>query len=188
MLIINIEKCLLYIYIYITKINYAKSESSIELPVQKKCCAEEVNDSPIEEVRLIVPITDDPNIPCLTFRTWVIGLTSCMLLAFVNQFFSYRQNPIGVSSVCIQLVSLPIGKLMAATLPTKLIRVPLTNWSFSLNPGPFSLKEHVLITLFAGAGYGGFALDIVTLMKAFYHRRLNPIAAMLLAQTTQVPD
>ncbi|KAJ0967463.1 hypothetical protein J5N97_024380 [Dioscorea zingiberensis] len=160
---------------------------SIELPEftkqtpSEKIIEEEINDSPIEEVRLIVPITDDPTIPFLTIRTWVIRLTSCMLLAFVNQFFSYRQNPI----VCIQIVSLPIGRLMAATLPTKVIRVPLTNWSFSLNPGPFSLKEHVLITLFAGAGYGGFALDIVTLMKAFYHRRLNPIAAMLLAQTTQ---
>nr|CAN71574.1 hypothetical protein VITISV_037192 [Vitis vinifera] len=29
----------------------------------------EVNDCPIEEVRLTVPITDDPTEPCLTFRT-----------------------------------------------------------------------------------------------------------------------
>ncbi|KAM0932321.1 putative oligopeptide transporter, OPT superfamily [Dioscorea sansibarensis] len=148
---------------------------------------EEVNDSPIEEVRLTVPITDDPTMPCLTFRTWTIGLTACVVLSFVNIFFGYRQNPISISSVCVQIVSLPIGKLMAATLPTKLVRIPLTNWSFSLNPGPFSLKEHVLITLFANAGASGpFALDIVTLMKAFYHRRINPVAALLLSHTTQL--
>lgn len=152
-----------------------------------KQCAEEVNDSPIEEVRLTVPITDDPTLPCLTFRTWTIGLTACVLLSFVNIFFGYRQNPISISSVCVQIVSLPIGKLMATSLPTKLVRIPLTNWSFSLNPGPFSLKEHVLITLFANAGASGpFALDIVTLMKAFYHRRINPVAALLLSHSTQV--
>ena len=45
-----------------------------------------VNDCPIEQVRLTVPITDDPTQPALTFRTCVLGLASCVLLAFVNQF------------------------------------------------------------------------------------------------------
>ncbi|KAJ0989707.1 hypothetical protein J5N97_008063 [Dioscorea zingiberensis] len=153
----------------------------------KKITDEEVNDSPIEEVRLTVPITDDPTIPCLTFRTWVLGLLSCVLLSFVNQFFTYRTNPLSISSVCAQIVTLPLGKLMAATLPSKVFRVPLTNWSFSLNPGPFNLKEHVLITIFANAGAGGpYAVNIITIVKAFYRRGINVFAAMLLAQTTQL--
>nr|GEX63099.1 oligopeptide transporter 1 [Tanacetum cinerariifolium] len=53
---------------------------------------EEVNDSPIEQVRLTVPTTDDPTLPCLTFRTWFLGIISCCVLAFMNQFFGYRQN------------------------------------------------------------------------------------------------
>ncbi|KAL6313796.1 hypothetical protein AAG906_010215 [Vitis piasezkii] len=147
----------------------------------------EVNDCPIEEVRLTVPITDDPTEPCLTFRTWVLGLISCVLLAFVNQFFWYRENQLSISSVSAQIVVLPLGKLMATMLPTKQVNVPFTNWSFSLNPGPFSLKEHVLITMFANAGSGGvYAVYIITIVKAFYHRNLNPVAGYLLLQTTQL--
>lgn len=144
-----------------------------------------MNDSPIEQVRLTVPITDDPTLPCLTFRTWFLGIISCSVLAFLNQFFGYRQNPLYISSVSAQILVLPIGRLMAATLPTKPIRV--FRWSFSLNPGPFNLKEHVLITIFANSGSNSvYAVSIITIVKAFYRRRLNPIAAMLLTQTTQV--
>lgn len=76
---------------------------------------------------------------------------------------------------------------MAATLPEKPIRVPFTTWSFSLNPGPFNLKEHVLITIFANSGSNSvYAVNIITIVKAFYHRSLHPGAAWLLAQTTQV--
>lgn len=148
---------------------------------------EEENDSPIEEVRLTVPITDDPTLPVLTFRTWFLGLLSCILLAFVNQFFSFRSNQLWVSSVAAQIVTLPLGKLMAATLPTKKFGFPGTNWSWSFNPGPFNVKEHVLISIFANTGAGGaYATGIITIVKAFYHRQLSVAAAMLLTQTTQV--
>ncbi|KAE9619664.1 putative oligopeptide transporter, OPT superfamily [Lupinus albus] len=147
----------------------------------------EVDDNPIEQVRLTVSIHDDPTQPALTFRTWVLGLGSCALLAFVNEFFGYRTNPLGISSVAAQIVTLPLGKLMAATLPTKSIHVPLTKWSFSFNPGPFSMKEHALITILASCGASGvYAIGIVTIVKAFYHRRINPIAAFMLAISTQM--
>ncbi|KAJ0988208.1 hypothetical protein J5N97_006564 [Dioscorea zingiberensis] len=90
------------------------------------------------------------------------------------------------SPVCIQIVSLPIARLVAAMLPTKYFRVPLMKWSFTLNPGPFTIKEHVLITIFANSGGGGiYANGIITIVRAFYHRTINPVVAMLLAQTTQ---
>ncbi|CAB4281855.1 unnamed protein product [Prunus armeniaca] len=148
---------------------------------------DEVNDCPIEEVRLTVPITDDPSQPTLTFRTWVLGILSCAVLAFVNKFFGYRTNQLSVSSVSAQIVVLPLGKLMAATLPTRKFRVPFTKLSFSMNPGPFNLKEHVLITIFANSGAGGvYAVHIITIVKAFYKRGQHPAAAFLLAQTTQL--
>ncbi|KAK4852047.1 hypothetical protein QYF36_020620 [Acer negundo] len=159
-----------------------KHQTSIDLNED-----EEVDDNPIEEVRLTVPITDDPSLPALTFRTWVLGIISCCLLAFMNQFFGYRQNNLFVGSVSAQILVLPIGQLMAATLTSKQIRVPLTKWSFSLNPGPFNIKEHVLITIFASSGASGVAgVAIITIVKAFYHRQMNPVAAMLLVQTTQL--
>ncbi|XP_059663688.1 oligopeptide transporter 1-like [Cornus florida] len=147
----------------------------------------EVNDSPIEQVRLTVPITDDPTLPCLTFRTWVLGITSCAILAFLNQFFGYRQNALYVSSVSAQIAVLPIGNFMAVYLPKRSIRIPATKWSFSLNPGPFNLKEHVLITIFANSGSSPvYAVGIITIVKAFYHWQIHPLAAMLLTQSTQM--
>ncbi|KAM0837750.1 hypothetical protein ACQ4PT_061434 [Festuca glaucescens] len=144
---------------------------------------DEVDDCPIEEVRLIVPITDDPTLPALTFRTWFLGLVSCALQAFCNQFFGYRQNPVYISSLSVQIVVLPLGRLMAACLPPKVVGLEGTRWSFCLNPGPFNLKEHVLITIFANSVY---AVGIITIVKAFYRRDIHPLAAMLLTQTTQL--
>ncbi|KAL8505404.1 hypothetical protein ACS0TY_016588 [Phlomoides rotata] len=123
-------------------------EKSSEKPIRNL----EIEDHRRILVRLTVPATDDPTLPVLTFRTWVLGITSCVMLAFLNQFFDYRQNRLSISSVAAQIVSLPLGKFMAKVLPTKTVRVPLTNWRFSLNPGPFNLKEHVLITIFATCG------------------------------------
>ncbi|KAH0465734.1 hypothetical protein IEQ34_005837 [Dendrobium chrysotoxum] len=166
------------------------SSPEVELEVSEKKDKEEdiIDDnSPIEQVRLTVPTTDDPSLPALTFRTWVLGMTSCALLAFLNQFFGYRQNPLYISSVSAQIAVLPLGKLMAAYLPTKPIRLPWLGWSFTLNPGPFNLKEHVLITIFANSGSNSvYAVNIVTIVKAFYHRKLHPLGAMLLTQTTQM--
>lgn len=150
---------------------------------------DEVNDNPIEQVRVTVSVKDDPSEQALTFRTWVLGLISCCALAFINEFFSYRQNLLSISYVTVQILAYPIGKFMAATLPTRTFYpIPCSPaWSFTLNPGPFNKKEHVLITIFAGAGSGGvYALNIVTIVKAYYHRHLNFVVAMLLAQTTQV--
>ncbi|XP_027172321.1 oligopeptide transporter 1-like [Coffea eugenioides] len=148
---------------------------------------EEENDSPIEEVRLTVPATDNPNLPVLTLRMWILGILSCALLAFVNTFFSYRQNSLWIGAVAAQIVTLPLGKFMAATFPDKSIGLPFTKWSFSLNPGPFNLKEHVLITIFAACGANGvYAISIIDIVKAFYRRKLNPLAAFLLSQTTML--
>ncbi|KAL8046262.1 hypothetical protein ABFX02_08G166300 [Erythranthe guttata] len=157
-----------------------KPRSSLEIQEY-----DEENYHPIEQVRLTVPPTDDPTMPALTFRTWTLGLTSCVMLAFVNQFFGYRQNSLYISSVTAQIVTLPLGKFMARVLPEK--KFAVAGRSFSFNPGPFNLKEHVLITIFASCGSSGvYAVSIVTIVKAFYHRQLHPVAAWLLAQTTQM--
>lgn len=138
-------------------------------------------------MRLTVSTADDPSEPCLTFRTWVLGVISCVLLSFVNQFFGYRTNQLSISAVCVQIVALPVGRWMARALPATEVRLPFTGWGFSLNPGPFTMKEHVLITILASSGTGGiYAVNILTIVKAFYHRSLNVMAALLLTQTTQV--
>jgi OPT family small oligopeptide transporter len=149
------------------------------------------DESPVEQVRLTVPNTDDPSLPVWTFRMWTIGLLVCILLSFFNQFFAFRTEPLTISTIAAQVVALPVGRFMAATLPTRLFRLPFTSWEFSLNPGPFNVKEHVLITIFANAGtaFGNgdaYAVGIVTIIKAFYKRSIGFFPGLLVVITTQV--
>ncbi|GLJ21304.1 hypothetical protein SUGI_0391450 [Cryptomeria japonica] len=165
---------------------HSKKEGSLKTDESE----DEVEDqSPIEQVALTVPTTDDPDLPVLTFRMWVLGIASCVLLAFLNQFFFYRDNPLSITAITAQIAVLPLGQFMAATLPTKKIRFPGTKWHFTLNPGKFNMKEHALITILASAGSGGvYAVDIVTIMKSkyFYNIKMHPLAGWLLAVTTQM--
>ncbi|KAL7154836.1 hypothetical protein ABFS83_03G030300 [Erythranthe nasuta] len=148
--------------------------------------------SPIEQVRLTVPNGDDPTLPVWTFRMWFLGLLSCILLSFLNTFFSYRTEPLTVTMISVQVATLPIGRFMANVLPTTKFTVPgFGSRLFSLNPGPFNMKEHVLISIFANAGsaFGGgsaYAVEIVDIIKAIYKRNISFTASLLLVLTTQV--
>ncbi|KAM1002409.1 hypothetical protein COP2_002935 [Malus domestica] len=126
---------------------------------------------PIEQVRLTVTNTDDPTLPVWTFRI---------------------TEPLIITQITVQVSTLPIGYFMAEVLPTKTFHVPgFGSRTFSLNPGPFNVKEHVLITIFANAGsaFGAgsaYAVGIVNIIKAFYHRKISLLAGWLLIITTQV--
>jgi len=151
----------------------------------------EEEQSLVEEVALVVPVTDDPSLPVFTFRVWVLGCVSCVLLMFVNTFFSYRTQPLTISGILAQILVLPIGKFMAVTLPTKKLRVPFFGWEWSVNPGPFNMKEHVLITIFANCGvsYGGgdaYSIGAINVMKAFYKQNVSFIVALIIVLTTQI--
>ncbi|KAH6833122.1 oligopeptide transporter 4 [Perilla frutescens var. hirtella] len=152
----------------------------------------EEDESPIEEVRLTVTNTDDPTLPVWTFRMWFLGLVSCAMLSFLNQFFAYRTEPLIITQITVQVATLPIGHFMAAVLPAARFRLPgFGSRRFSLNPGPFNMKEHVLISIFANAGsaFGNgsaYAVGIVTIVKAFYGRNISFLAGWLLIITTQV--
>ncbi|KAF9434377.1 hypothetical protein BGZ76_008118 [Entomortierella beljakovae] len=146
---------------------------------------EEEDDSPIEEVRVTISNTDDPNMPCNTFRMWLLGLLFTAIVSFVNQFFYLRQTQISIGYSVVALISLPLGHLMARVLPTE--EVNLLGSKFSLNPGPFSIKEHILIgTMTAVNTNTAYAVDIVLLQKLFYNAEKPFIAGLLLVFTTQV--
>lgn len=137
---------------------------------------EEEENSPIPEVAAIVSNKDDPSLPTLTFRFWFLGIFFTCLLAFVNQFFFFRTNPLTVNSAVIQLICYPIGKFMARVLPHGI-----------LNPGPFNVKEHVLITMAANcAGSAAYAVDITIIQRVFYHQDFGFLANLLLVFSTQM--
>ncbi|CAI9110948.1 OLC1v1011058C1 [Oldenlandia corymbosa var. corymbosa] len=142
--------------------------------------------SPVEQVALTVPVTDDPSLPVVTFRMWVLGTLACVLLSFLNQFFWFRREPLSISSISAQIAVVPLGHLMAAAVPKKVF-LKGSKWEFTLNPGPFNIKEHVLITIFANSGAANpYSIHIVSAVKVFYKKTLTFWVALVVVLTTQI--
>lgn len=147
---------------------------------------DQFENSPVEQVALTVPTTDDSSIPSLTFRTWVLGISSCVLLSFLNQFFWYRSEPLSITSVSAQIAVVPLGHLMASVI-TNRVFFKDSVFEFTLNPGKFNVKEHVLITIFASSGAGSvYAVHIVTAIKVFYRQNVTFFVSFVVIITTQV--
>uniref|UniRef100_A0A0E0DW14 Oligopeptide transporter n=1 Tax=Oryza meridionalis TaxID=40149 RepID=A0A0E0DW14_9ORYZ len=147
---------------------------------------EEEENSPVEQVTLTVPVSDEPETPVLTFRMWVLGTASCAVLSFLNQFFWYRKEPLTITAISAQIAVVPLGRLMAATLPEHAF-FRGRPWEFTLNPGPFNVKEHVLITIFANSGAGTvYAIHLITGIRVFYGKPLSFFISLLVVLTTQM--
>ncbi|CAN4127143.1 unnamed protein product [Withania somnifera] len=117
---------------------------------------------------------------------WFLGTLSCVLLSFLNQFFWYRTEPLTITAISAQIAVVPLGQLMAARI-TKRVFFRGSKWEFTLNPGPFNVKEHVLITIFANSGAGTvYAIHVVTAVKVFYHKNITFFVSLLVVITTQM--
>ncbi|KAG1051741.1 hypothetical protein G6F43_006076 [Rhizopus delemar] len=170
--VISSEKVEDFLNTSIEKENYGFSDRvSVEQHV------EDEEDSPIEEVRAVVPNTDDPTMPVYTFRVVFLGLIFTCFLAFVNQFFFYRDNPLVVGALVVQLISFPAAKFLERVIPKSKF------W----NPGPFNLKEHVIIVVMANCSYStAYAIDIITIQRIFYKQNMGWGGNILLVWTTQL--
>ncbi|KAL1925151.1 uncharacterized protein VTP21DRAFT_34 [Calcarisporiella thermophila] len=136
--------------------------------LEKASEEESLEDSPIEEVRAAVPPTDNPDLPTGTFRAWVLGILFTLALAFTNQFFWFRENPLLIKVIVVQLLAYPFGKFMAHVVPAWKIR--FFGREVSLNPGPFNVKEHVLIAIMASTASVNYdSIDIIVVQKLYYN-------------------
>ena len=102
--------------------------------------------SPYEEVRAAVREIDNEEY-ANTLRAWAIGLVFVTAVSGVNMFLSMRSPAITIPAVVVILVTYPVGLLCAKVLPTHKFKTFGVEWT--LNPGPFSVKEHAVITLMA---------------------------------------
>ncbi|KAJ1733963.1 hypothetical protein LPJ72_002598 [Coemansia sp. Benny D160-2] len=144
-----------------------------------------VEDSPIEMVRMAVSNIDDPSMPCLTFRSWILGTIFAAGLGFVNQYYWFRENPITLNGYVVQLLTFPIGYIMALVLPKR--KFNTFGWEWSLNPGPFNIKEHVLISIFAGTSVGTtYGIDVVTIKRMWYKLDMGFGPSILFILTSQI--
>jgi len=139
------------------------------------------DDSPYPEVRSAVANTDDPEMPVNTFRAWFLGIIWAILIPGINQFFFFRYPSVNVSGLVPQLLVFPMGRAWARFLPN--IKI----FGVSLNPGPFTVKEHVLITIMASVGAGSaYATDIVAVQRVFYNQFNSFAYQWMIVMSTQL--
>ncbi|CAG8652084.1 3835_t:CDS:10 [Cetraspora pellucida] len=146
---------------------------------------ENLENSPIPMVAAAVSVKDDPSLPCTTFRFWILSTVFTSLGAAVSEFYYFRSNGGGYSIFFVLLVSYIVGRWMASVLPVDEFK--FYKWKFTLNPGPFNVKEHVLIAVAAGAGGGSaYGTDIIAIQDLFYNQHPGFLMGILLLLSTQM--
>ncbi|KAI8050581.1 oligopeptide transporter [Syncephalis plumigaleata] len=73
---------------------------------------------------------------------------------------------------------------MAKTLPRK--KYSIFGKYFYLNPGPFNMKEHMLITVSVNTGGTiAYAIDVLAVQRLYYNLDIKPLGSILLLLSTQ---
>lgn len=148
-------------------------------------------DSPYPEVRASVSNVDDLEMPANTFRMWVIAIFMVTLGAAINQILALRYPAPTLTPLIIQVISYPLGKLLAAFLPYKSFTLPrwLGGSTWSLNPGMFNIKEHTAIVLMANISLiQMYALNtVVALDSPYFYGAPKPVGfGVLLVMSSQL--
>ena len=55
-----------------------------------------------------------------TFRVWTIGIVSRVLLSFFNQFFAYRNEPLIISQITVQVHCVVRPEIVEVTIVVSL--------------------------------------------------------------------
>ncbi|KAI0963130.1 hypothetical protein AcW1_000298 [Taiwanofungus camphoratus] len=120
----------------------------------------------------------------LSFR-WFLGVLLSVVMAGLNHFFLERYPSLAISSLVVQLIALPLGKGMEWLLPKT--RFNTFGYVWSLNPGPFNIKEHTVITIMASAVYQDvYVTTVFATQKVFYNQSVSFGYQILLSLSTQL--
>ncbi|THH12088.1 hypothetical protein EW145_g232 [Phellinidium pouzarii] len=139
------------------------------------------DDSPYPEVRSAVANTDDTEMVVSTIRAWVIGLAFTIVISGLNQFFSFRFPSVTVGNLVAQLLSFPVGRLWARVMPNVSI------YGHQLNPGFYTVKEHVLTTIISTvASAGAYATGIIAVQRVYYNQTYNFGYQWMVVMSTQL--
>ncbi|KAK6206034.1 hypothetical protein LQW54_007973 [Pestalotiopsis sp. IQ-011] len=129
------------------------------------------NWSPYAEVRAVTLPYDDPEESCESLRAYFLGFFWVCVCTAVNTFFSPRQPGISIPGPVVQLLLVPMGRFMAATLPDW--GVTIRGSRYTLNPGPWTSKEQLFATIiFSGAStIGNFTGLLVMRLPIFFNQK-----------------
>lgn len=117
-------------------------------------------------------------------RAWTIGLVLVVVGASMNTLFSLRNPAIGLGALIAQIIAWPMGHGWAKVMPTKQFNTFGIRWS--LNPGPFNIKEHSIIVVMASVSFSvAYATDIILAQKVFYKQDFGIPWQLMLTISTQ---
>lgn len=131
-------------------------------------------------VRRVVSLVDDSSEPTLTFRYFLLTIIFVIPGAFLSQMSHFRTTSAPYSVFFVQICSNYVGIWLAKILPARRIKLPFTAFEFSLNPGPWSTKEHVLVTISAASGATyNLAYAPISIAELYFNTRINPGIAIV---------
>lgn len=145
-----------------------------------------LDNSPYPEVRAAVRNFDE-DVPANTVRAWAIGMLLNTVGSALNSLFSMHQPSVLIGPTVVLLVAYPIAWFWNLIMPSRVWNTFGYQWS--LNPGPFNLKEHCLIVIMANASFGSgsaYFTDVLLAMRKWYHQNLGAGWEVLFALSTQL--
>ncbi|KAG2061444.1 OPT superfamily oligopeptide transporter [Suillus hirtellus] len=145
------------------------TKSLEEVPSQE---SEQVVRGAGDITNLIISDEDNPELPALTFRFWVLGTGLATFGSVLSEIYFWKPQNATVSALFQLIISYILGNAMHYAMPSTGI------WRH-LNPGPFNIKEHTCITIMAStASTTATAIGIIATLDLFYGVTLNPGAAI----------
>ncbi|CAA7257463.1 unnamed protein product [Cyclocybe aegerita] len=136
-----------------------------------------------------VDLRDDGD-EALTFRSIVLGTVFAGLGAALCQIYLFKPVQMSVSTVFLLLLTYTVGNAWAKFFPkaswvkdTRLeVLVPIFHF---INPGPFSLKEHVVASLVSStAASGSSAVQNFAVQRLYYDTNVAATTAVLATFST----
>lgn len=117
----------------------AVDEESLHFKGETAAIEQETHDNPEIaalplSVRQLINLTDDPNLPTITFRYFVLSIIFVIPGAFLSQMSYFRTTKAPYSIFFVQIACHYAGHFMARVFPDWKIGLPGTRFSFSLNP------------------------------------------------------
>ncbi|KAF2502770.1 small oligopeptide transporter [Lophium mytilinum] len=127
-------------------------------------------DSPYDEVRAAVRNTDGEEV-ANTVRAWVLGMLFVTICSGLNMFLSMRSPAISFPAVVVQLLVYPFSCLWAKVVSTKVFTTFGLKWTF--NTGPFTIKEHTVITVRTVSISYAYSTDALLALKGKSYYNLD---------------
>src|SRR5882757_2018901 len=94
----------------------------------------------------------------------------------LNVYYTFRSPAPSVAPLALVLIAYPIGKFLAFVVPTRTYRLPrwLGGVEFSLNPGPWNIKEHVLVYIMANVAVSApYAINAIVVTQLNYNVQVD---------------